>query len=446
MTRLNHCHSFTRPKVLTMKFLQASPIRIFCPIILLFICQLTIAQPISILQPSYPVQAAVIQYNQQSATGNDTLSHPTFRITFADYGALVFKEKNDELTLQMLGAPHQKSYRDGYLYLWNEPKGCITRKRVKAGDYASDFDGFIQMTQDLLHHKINKSTSKSFISFGQTGTVVFLGRKCSKYEYLLFNSALSSKDKIELLVYHDICLSYRYYLGGALLSSTYATGFEENGSVSGSTFEIPQNLRMIDGDKIAGPTPPPDTAFSTLIVNFTSSSSFRQMKEEGKKRLFLKNGGRDLAEEYEGFVTEFSLSAEPKHYKKIRDQGSEIYVNFITKTVISRNLTTSNAKDKTPPDLDYYLENALYDTTVKPMGEAVILGKKCKIFSVSTGIEKLEISEWKGVIIKVKKYICTDSPACKEYQFTGEETAVSIQENVSIPASVFEYPEEFTRN
>src|ERR1035437_6109223 len=99
--------------------------------------------------PKYPVKSAIIQYNLKGNVGNDTVSNPLFRETFDSYGSVVLKERIDELTLQILGEPYQKIYRDGHVFSLNDPKGCVTKHKIKDLDYLEDFDGgFIKKAQD----------------------------------------------------------------------------------------------------------------------------------------------------------------------------------------------------------------------------------------------------------------------------------------------------------
>jgi hypothetical protein len=53
-------------------------------------------------------------------------------------------------------------------------------------------------------------------------------------------------------------------------------------------------------------------------------------------------------------------------------------------------------------------------------------------------------NEWQGVFMKVKQYTCIGGP--DQYQLIGEETATTIRENTPIADSIFEYPEDFSRN
>jgi hypothetical protein len=397
--------------------------------------------------PKYPVKSAVIQYNLKSDVGNDTASHPLFRETFDAYGSVVLKERIDEFTVQLMGELYQKIYRDGYVFSLNDPKGCVTKHKIKDLDYMEDFDGgFIKLVQDLIHGKITKSNDKSFQSFTKTGTITFLGLTCATYEYSLFNFALSSKDKYEFIVYHDICLSSKRYVGGNLLSTINATSFQENVSMPTSVFDLPISFRMIDGDKLDVTYNQATSGFTTIIVNYKTKRDYYQTKAEGKKTLYSKEHGKKSVWEWEETISEYGLPPESKHYKKIRDEECDFLVNYISKTVSRNDLVKGNYNFKPIAELNYLFDNKLYDTSVKELGKANFLGKNCTIFEIKTGIEKLEVHEWQGVFLKVKQFTCTDGPDCNQYILIGEETATNIQENVPISDSLFEYPEDFSRN
>ncbi len=108
-----------------------------------------------------------------------------------------------------------------------------------------------------------------------------------------------------------------------------------------------------------------------------------------------------------------------------------------------RNLVNSNYNDKSIAELSYIFENKLYDTNLKYIGEANFLGKDCSIYETQTGIEKLEVYEWKGVYLKAKGYFCTYVDNCAQPLLIFEEIATQISENVPITDSIFEYPDIF---
>jgi len=401
--------------------------------------------------PKYPAKSAIIQYNLKSNVGNDTVSHPSFRETFDAYGSLFLHEKIDELTIQILGEPYQKLVRDGYIFSLNDPRGCVTKHKIKDFDYTKEIDyaifvGFSKMVQDLIHNKINKSNQKNFISFTKTGETSFLSRNCIIYEYVEANPAYLSKNKYIYIVYHDICLSMKTFFLGNLLSTFEATNFEENIAIPPITFQVSPKYRLIDGDKLDGTYKQAASGFSSIIVNYTTKRDYYQTKAEGKKTLYSKEHGKKSVWEWAETISEYNLSPESKHYKKIRDEECEFLVDFVNKTVSRGDLVKSNYNYKSIAELNYFFENKLYDTTVKLLGKASFLGKDCTIFEIKTGIEKLEVHEWQGVFLKVKQYTCTDGPDCNQYILSGEETATNIQENVPISDSLFEYPESFSRN
>jgi hypothetical protein len=397
--------------------------------------------------PKYPVKSAIIQYNLKGNLGNDTVSNPLFRESFDAYGAVVLKEKIDELTVQILGEPYQKIYRNDQVFSLNDPKGCVTKHKIKDLDYLEDFDGgFIKKAQDLIHNKTNKNNTKIFKSFTKTGEFFFLGRNCTIYEYVWKNFASVTDDKYIFIVYHDICLSMKTFFLGNLISTIEATSFEENISIPPASFEVPKKYRMIEGDKLDVTYKQAASGFSSIIVNYTIKRDYYQTKAEGKKTLYSKEHGKKSVWEWEETISEYNLSPESKHYKKVRDEECEFLVNYINKTVHRSDLVKGNYNYKTIAELNYLFENKLYDNTVKVLGKANFLGKDCTIFEIKTGIEKLEVHEWQGVFLKVKQYTCTDGPDCNQYILIGEETATNIQQNVPISDALFEYPESFSRN
>ncbi len=399
-------------------------------------------------QPKYPVKSAIIEYNQRIHDGNDTIFHPSYRETYDAYGSLFLHEKIDGFTIGMRGEPYQNIYRDGYVFSLNDPKGCVTKHKIKDFDYTKEIDyaitmGFSKMVQDLIHNKINKSNQKNFISFRKTGETSFLGRVCSQYEYIVANPAYLTKDKYIFVVYQDICLSQKYYWGGSLLGTTEATSLEENIAISPATFEVPAKYRMIDGDKLDETYKQSASGFSTIIVNYTIKKDYYQTKAEGKKTLYSKDQGKKSVWEWEETISEYNLSPETKHYKKIRDEECEFLVDYIHKTVRRGDLVNGNYNYKSIAELNYLFKNKLYDTTVREMGKTYFLGKDCTIYEIITGIEKLEVYEWQGVFLKVKQFICTVVPDCKQYVLSSEETAISVQVNVPIAESLFQYPNDF---
>lgn len=397
--------------------------------------------------PKYMVKSAVVQYNLKSNVGNDTASHPSFRETFDAYGSVVLKERIDELTVQLMGEPYQKIYRDGYVFSLNDPKGCITKHKIKELDYLEDFDGgFIKKAQDLIHNKTNKSNTKLFKSFTKTGETVFIGRNCSVYEYIEANPTYLSENKYIYTMYHDICLSVKTFFLGNLISTIEATSLIENIPISPATFDVPAKYRMIDGDKLDVTYKEAASGFSTIIVNYTTKRDYYQTKAEGKKTLYCKENGKKSVWEWEETISEYNLPPETKHLKKIRDEECEFLINYISKTVTRSDLVKGNYNFKTIAELNYLFENTLYDATVRMLGKANFMGKNCTVFEIKTGTEKLEVHEWQGVFLKVKQYTCTDGPDCNQYILIGEETATNIQENVPISDSLFEYPESFSRN
>jgi hypothetical protein len=402
--------------------------------------------------PKYPVKSAIIQYNFQAHDGNDTASHPSFRETFDAYGSLFLLEKIDGLTVQILGEPYQQIYREGYVFSLNDPKGCVTKHKIKDLNYTKEIDyaipmGFSKMLQDLIHNKINKSNQKKFISFKKTGETTFLGRNCSLYEYVVANPAYLTRDTYIFTVYHDICLSQKYLWGGKLLGTTEASSFEENMAIPPATFEVPAKYRLIDGDKLDGTYKEAASGFSSIVVNYTTKSEYYQTKSEGRKTLYSKEQGKKSVWEWEEKISEYSLPPESRHFRKIRDEECEFLVNYITKTVSRSELVNGNYNYKSIAELNYLFENKLYDTTVTETGKSSFLGKECTVFEIRTGIEKLEVYVWQGVFLKVKQYICPNGgPDCDEFVLTGEETATSIQVNVPISDSLFEYPDDFSRN
>lgn len=90
--------------------------------------------------PKYPVKSAIIQYNLKSNMGNDTVSHPSFRETFDAFGSLFLIERIDELTIQILGKPYQQIYREDSVFSLNDPKGCVTKRKIKEFDYTKEID------------------------------------------------------------------------------------------------------------------------------------------------------------------------------------------------------------------------------------------------------------------------------------------------------------------
>lgn len=394
--------------------------------------------------PKYPVKSAIINYNIKHAPPNDTLSHPFLRESFDLYGAQISKEYIDELSIEMHGEPYREIFKNGFLYKVDNPKGCATKSKILDYSYRMCVDGgFIKLVQDLIHGKINKTNEKSFQSFTKTGTVTFLGFTCDKYAYNIFNFALSSKDKMEFIVYHDICLSDKYYLGGNLLSTIEATSFEENISIPPSVFEVPQQYRIIDGDKLESTIDKSVPEFSTIIVEYNTKRDYGQTKEEGKKTIYIKDGGKASAQDWEGTLAEYGLPPENKHFKDIRDEEFEYHIDYGNKTVHKRNLVDGNYNDKSVAELNYFFGNMLYDNSVNLLGTTNFMGKDCQIFEIRIGVEKLEVYVWHGIFLKTKRFICTGGDNCPQPLLMFEETAVRIHENASINQSVFQYPENY---
>ena len=398
--------------------------------------------------PKYPVKSAIIQYTlkdeQHAINENNTVGRLIFRETFDNFGALVAKEQIGEGADFLPGGKNKQIFKDGYIFWVNSPEGCTTKSKLTKDTYSSGFlGGLSKQVQDLIYNKVNKLNSKSFQGFAKTGTVTFLGLNCTSYEYNVFNFALSSKDKIEFIVYHDICLSSKYYLGGNLLTTIEAISFEENISIPASVFEIPQNSRIIDGDKLEAPNKIVDSGFSTLIINFDTKKDYGQVKEEGKKTLYIKDSGKVSAQEWEGTIAEYGLPPEKRHTKEIRVEEFDYFVDFGQKSTRRRNLVNGNYNDKTAAELNYIFRNNLYDNTVKLLGKTSFLGKECTIFEIRVGIEKLEVYEWQGVFLKTKRFMCADGANCTQPLLMHEETATQIRVNVPISNSIFEYPEQF---
>jgi hypothetical protein len=377
------------------------------------------------------------------------LSHPYSRETFDAYGAFQLIERIDGLTIQLYGEPYQQLFKDGYKYSLNDPIGCATKYKIKDFDYTKEIDktlavGFSKKVQDLIHKKINKSNQKNFISFTKTGDTLFLERKCSVYEYIESNPAYLSKNKYIYIVYQDICLSEKTFFLGNLLGTYETTSLEENITIAASTFDVSQKYRMIDGDKLELKNKEAGSGFNTLIVNYITKIDYYQTKGEGKKTLYCKDQGKKSVWEREETRSEYNLAPVFEHSRKIWKDRTEFLVDYIHKTVHMQELNmTNNYNYKTIAELNYLFENKLYDNTVKVLGKISFLGKDCTIFEIKTGIEKLEVYEWKGVFLKTKKYICTDGNVCNEYQLYGEETATSVQENAPVSDSLFDYPSDF---
>jgi len=402
--------------------------------------------------PKYPVKSAIIQYKLtrlKNWTGDSTVSAPYFNVIFDAYGALARKELLFAEALDLSHDPLIKIYRDDYVFLLDDPKGCATKRKIRNLEYSEDLNGAGRenmIVQNLINKKINKENNKAFRSFTKTGTELFLGLNCIRYEYNEANFQFGGIEKTTYLVYHDICLSTTYYWNGMFISSVVATSLEENITIPPATFVAPAKYRMIDGDKLDGTYKQSAAGFSSIIVNYTTKTDYYQTKAEGKKTLYSKDQGKKSVWEWEEKISEYNLSPESKHYKKIRNEECEFLVDYIKKTVQRGDLVNSNYNFKSIAELDYLFENKLYDTTVKELGKTNFLGKDCTIYEIKTGIEKQEVYEWQGVFLKVKQYNCTDGPDCNQYILTGEETAIRIQENVPISDSLFEYPESFSRN
>ncbi len=398
--------------------------------------------------PRYPVKSAIIQYTlkdeQHAINENNTVGKQIVRETFDNFGALVSREQIGEGAEFLPGGKNKQIFKDGYIYWVDSPIGCTTKSKLTKDTYSSGFlGGLSKQVQDLIYNRVNKENSKSFQGFAKTGTVIFLGLNCSSYEYKIFNFALSSKDKIEFLVYHDICLSSKYYLGGNLLTTIEAISFEENISIPTSVFEVPENSRIIDGDKLEAPNKIVDSGFKTLIVNFDTKKDYGQVKEEGKKTLYIRDSGKASSQEWEGTIVEYGLPPEKRHTKEIRDGEFDYFVDFIQKSTRKRNLVNGNYNDKPASELNYIFRNNLYDNTVKLLGKASLLGKECNIFEIRIGIEKLEVYEWQGVFLKTKRFMCADGANCNQPLLMHEETATQIRENLPIGNSIFDSPEQF---
>lgn len=102
--------------------------------------------------------------------------------------------------------PLRKIFRKDEIFIFEAPKKIATKYKIKGHHYMSGADeGFIKMAQDLIKGKINKSSTTGFISFKNRGNVTFLDLPCQSCEYSFASSA--SKNKIKIIVYHDICLS-----------------------------------------------------------------------------------------------------------------------------------------------------------------------------------------------------------------------------------------------
>jgi len=397
-------------------------------------------------QPKYSVKSAIVQYKLtrlKNWTGDSTVSAPYFNVIFDAYGALARKELLFAEALDLLHDPLIKIYRDDYVFLLDDPKGCATKRKIRNLEYSEDLNGAGRenmIVQNLINKKINKENNKAFRSFTKIGTELFLGFNCIRYQYIRANFITT------YLVYHDICLSTTYYYNSTFISSVVATSFEENIAIPPLTFEVPAKYRLIDGDKLDKTYKEAASGFSSIIVNYTTKTDYYQTKAEGKKTLYSKDQGKKSVWEWEETISQYNLAPVSTHCKIIRDEECEFLVNYIKKTVNRGSLVTSNYNYKSIAELNYLFENKLYDTTVKVLGKINFLGKECTIYAIITGIEKLEVYEWQGVFLKVKQYTCTDGPDCNQYILIGEETATTIQENVPISDSLFEYPESFSRN
>jgi len=394
--------------------------------------------------PKYPVKSAIINYQIQDHQGNDTLKHPFLCESFDLFGKLIVKEFTDEISIMAHGEPYRVIFKNGSFYTVDNPKGCATKKSIREETYMTSFNGsFIKLAQDLIHGRINQSSNKDFQSFTKTGTTNFLGLDCSTYEYRYTNSAFASVDRYLFIVYHDICLSSKFFFLGNLLSTIEATNFEENSTIPASVFEVPEIYRIIDGDMLDVKNEKAVSAFSTLIVDYKTISDYGQIKEEGKKTLYIRDDGKSSVQDWEGTRAEYNFTPERKHWKKIQDDEYEYFVNFEKQSTRRRNLVNGNYHDKSVTELKYIFENNLYDNAVKLLGKTNFMGKDCRIFEIRIGVEKLEVYEWQGVFLKVKRFICTDLENCTESVLILEETATQIQVEAPIPDSVFQYPEKF---
>ena len=419
---------------------------LLCSFIFCFIFAGTIAaQPSSKdFLPKYPVKSAIINYQITQHQSNDSVSHPFLRESFDLYGEKVSKEYIDGLSIQIHGEPYREIFAKGSFYMLDNPAGCATMTKITASRYTDCHDGgFNKQFQDLMNGKINKNNDKTFQSFVKTGSVIFLGLNCTRYEYNFFNFAISSKDKILFLVYHDICLMEQYYLGGNIWTSIEATNFEENIPIPTSVFEVPSNMRIIDGDKLDIKNKSASSGFNTLIVSYKTSQDYGQVKEDGIKTLYIKDNGKTSAQDWESTVSEYGLPPETMHTKKIKADEYEFLVDFGRKTVHRRNLVDGNYNDKSAAELNYIFVNNLYDNTVQFLGNTNFLGKECRMFDIRIGVEKLEVCEWQGVFLKVKKFMCLDPESCPDPILVSEETATQVQVNAPISGSMFQYPEQF---
>lgn len=414
---------------------------IFLSITLLNSFSLPILSQSSLFLPAFKVRSAVITYNMSFPGAPDASSHPFLRMSFDRFGEFQSKEYIDETSMLMNDGPFREIFRNDEIFILDNRNKIATKYRISYDHYMSGGDeGFIKLSQDLVAGKINKSNTPNFTSFKRTGDKTFLGLPCQTYEYSFESS--SSNDKMELTLYHDICLSKKYYIQDSLYYVIEAESYSDNITGPFSVFDVPEGFRIIDGDKLETTKEESNYPYSTVVVEYSSVSNVGQIKQEGKKTLYIKNNGENSCEEFTGTLTQFNLPPENKHTKDIHDQEYEYIVDYNNQNVTRRMLVEGNYDDKSIAGRNYIFSYDLYDNSVKLLGKTNFLGKECRILEFRIMSQKLEVLEWSGIFLKTKKYMCYDNE-CSQSVLLLEETASGISINIPVDNSVFIYPEDY---
>ena len=417
-----------------LKFLQITVLNIF----IINALPAKLLSQVSPFLPKFPVRSATVIYNLALQGTADPTGKPFLRFSFDNYGESQAKEYIDEISMMTNDGPFKEIFRINEIIIPSSKEKIATKYQIKDYHYMSGADeGFIKLAQDLIKGKINKSNTPEFISFRSTGSKSFLGLECQSYEYKFVSSV--SNDKMELLVYHEICLSKKYYIQDSLYAVTEATSYQENIPIPVSVFNIPEDLRVIDGDKLETISKDESYPYSTIVVEYKSVSNVGDTKEDGKKTLYIKDKGKYSCEEFTGTRSLFSLSPEKIYTKDIHNDEYEYRVDLINQNVRRSALVPGNYYCKSAAERKYIFDNKLYDNNVKLSGTTNFLGNECRMMEIRLGLEKLEILEWSGIFLKTIKYICYDDE-CSQQVLLLEETATGMQINIPINNSVFFIP------
>jgi hypothetical protein len=108
-------------------------------------------------------------------------------------------------------------------------------------------------------------------------------------------------------------------------------------------------------------------------------------------------------------------------------------LNYKTKTGVSRKSSRTGTEDRF--DIEEMPEDMRKENKVKSLPDTILAGKLCKVYSMESGGIKTIKGGWKHLILFLRTEVA---------DFKYSSIAKKVEENVSIPDSVYLIPSSFT--